>query len=378
MRVIFGFVLSLIILLELGCNLSVEANSEIDILQQIQQEIEQKKDIVDQQEKQLNRVEETAQGYLKTIDNYIKITQSQLGDYETQINLANQDLTLIEAELNTAKKAYQPKLKAMVDRLRFLQRQPLSEQGWDILLKSGDFNEFLDRRNRLKLVYQADRKKLAELQQVANHIKQQKMQIEEKKLQIILIAQQLLSQQQQYEGQKQLQQQVIQQLNQDQNTLLAAQLQLEKDSQTIGLLIEQRVAQNPNPMIKGQGKFIYPNSASITSGFGWRKHPILGYKRLHTGIDFGGSYGSSIRAVDDGIVLFSGWYGGYGNAIVLRHDKGISTLYGHCSKLYVKEGDRVTQGQLIAEIGSTGLSTGPHLHFEVREKGQPVDPMKYF
>jgi murein DD-endopeptidase MepM/ murein hydrolase activator NlpD len=84
-----------------------------------------------------------------------------------------------------------------------------------------------------------------------------------------------------------------------------------------------------------------------------------------------------IRAADSGIVIFAGWYGGYGYAVVIDHGNGIATLYGHTSKLYVAEGQAVKRGDAIAAVGSTGLSTGPHLHFEVRQDGEPVDPMAY-
>jgi murein DD-endopeptidase MepM/ murein hydrolase activator NlpD len=122
---------------------------------------------------------------------------------------------------------------------------------------------------------------------------------------------------------------------------------------------------------------MFPSDAEITSGFGWRRHPILRQERFHAGIDFGASYGSTIRAAEGGKVIFAGWYGGYGNTVIINHGGGISTLYGHTSKLYVSQGKIVQPGEAIAAVGSTGLSTGPHLHFEVRQDGEPVDPMAY-
>ncbi len=106
-------------------------------------------------------------------------------------------------------------------------------------------------------------------------------------------------------------------------------------------------------------------------------HPILGYERFHSGIDIGADYGTVIHAADSGTVIFAGWYGGYGNAIIIDHGGGITSLYGHTSELYVSEGQQVQRGQTIAAVGSTGFSTGPHLHFEVRANGEPVDPSAY-
>jgi murein DD-endopeptidase MepM/ murein hydrolase activator NlpD len=146
-------------------------------------------------------------------------------------------------------------------------------------------------------------------------------------------------------------------------------------------LIKKQISANspnlPNNGIFGTGQLIPPSDASISSNFGWRVHPILGDSRFHSGIDFGDDYGSTIRAADNGVVIFAGWYGGYGNAVIINHGEGITTLYAHLSKIDVSEGQKVQVGEAIAAVGSTGLSTGPHLHFEVRKDGEPVDPMDY-
>lgn len=113
----------------------------------------------------------------------------------------------------------------------------------------------------------------------------------------------------------------------------------------------------------------------ITSGFGLRRHPILGYSRLHAGIDFGAAYGSPIYAVSDGTVSFAGWHGGHGNYVKLEHGGGFGTGYGHMSRIAVSPGSHVRAGQVIGYVGSTGLSTGPHLHYELYRSGAPVNPM---
>jgi len=113
----------------------------------------------------------------------------------------------------------------------------------------------------------------------------------------------------------------------------------------------------------------------ITSNFGARRHPILGYTRMHAGIDFGAAYGSPIYAVSDGNVIFSGWHGGHGNYVKLDHGGGFATGYGHMSRIAVGSGGHVRAGQVIGYVGSTGLSTGPHLHYELYRNGTPVNPM---
>jgi murein DD-endopeptidase MepM/ murein hydrolase activator NlpD len=128
----------------------------------------------------------------------------------------------------------------------------------------------------------------------------------------------------------------------------------------------------------GHGVLAVPiPGAPITSGFGPRVHPIYGDVRVHTGVDFGASYGTPIHAAADGVVVSAGPLGGYGNATVIDHGNGLATLYGHQSSIAVAPGQRVGRGQVIGYVGCTGLCTGPHLHFEVRVRGTPVDPMQY-
>jgi murein DD-endopeptidase MepM/ murein hydrolase activator NlpD len=116
------------------------------------------------------------------------------------------------------------------------------------------------------------------------------------------------------------------------------------------------------------------DGARITSNFGARRHPILGYTRMHPGIDFGAPKGTPVYAAGDGVVERAGWAGGYGNFVKIGHTSGWETGYGHLSKILVRAGQRVRQGQIVALVGSTGLSTGPHLHYEISLKGTKINP----
>ncbi|SBV31242.1 Peptidase M23B [uncultured Sphingopyxis sp.] len=123
-----------------------------------------------------------------------------------------------------------------------------------------------------------------------------------------------------------------------------------------------------------RGGMMRPTRGRVTSTFGMRRHPILGYKRMHSGIDFGGGYGAPIHAVSDGVVTIAGRHGGFGNYVKLNHGKGLGTGYGHMSRIAVRSGQRVRRGQVIGYIGSSGLSTGPHLHYELYRNGRAVNP----
>ena len=123
-----------------------------------------------------------------------------------------------------------------------------------------------------------------------------------------------------------------------------------------------------------RGGMARPTNGRVTSTFGMRRHPILGYKRMHSGVDFGGGYGAPIYAVSDGVVTIAGRHGGFGNYVKLNHGGGLGAGYGHMRRVAVRSGQRVTRGQVIGYIGSTGLSTGPHLHYELYRNGRAVNP----
>ena len=123
--------------------------------------------------------------------------------------------------------------------------------------------------------------------------------------------------------------------------------------------------------------WVLPSPGAITSWFGPRLHPILGYTRMHNGVDFNCWTGDPIRSATDGIVIMAQYYGGYGYTIIVQHANSLSTLYAHLSAFNSQVNDYVVAGQQIGQCGTTGLSTGPHLHFEVRQSGAPVNPLPY-
>ncbi len=129
----------------------------------------------------------------------------------------------------------------------------------------------------------------------------------------------------------------------------------------------------------GTGKFCWPapSYTRISSPYGWRNHPIFKTQKFHSGVDLAAPGGSNILAAESGTVKFAGWNGGYGNCLIIDHGGGITTLYGHASKLCVSKGAYVTKGSVVAKVGTTGNSTGNHLHFEVLINGKTTDPMAY-
>ncbi|NJM68832.1 MAG: peptidoglycan DD-metalloendopeptidase family protein [Scytonema sp. RU_4_4] len=364
-------------------------SNSLKVLRQKQRVINQKRQDIAQEHQRLSNLQQAAQNRLNSIEKNLNTTDTQIQDSETQLQLATARQKQLQANVAASEVSYQQRQEATITRLRFLQRSRVS-QGWTILLQSQNLTDFLERRHHLKLVYQADQKILEKLAAQVKYINQQKTAIEYQKNEIDLIRQQLLAQKADYQAQAQLQGKIIKRLQGDRRALEAALAQLEEDSKALKELIQQKVAEaeasqktqtktfsSNSIILRGTRAFGYPINASTSSSFGWRMHPIVGERRFHTGLDFAANYGSIIRAAETGTVIFAGWYGGYGKAVIINHGNGMTTLYGHTSELYISEGQKVKRGQRIAAVGSTGLSTGPHLHFEVRRHGTPVDPMNY-
>ena len=361
--------------------LPVLAQTPIDQLQKQQSDLERKRSTVNEQRDRLQHQENSAQTKLGGIQTNIKATSEQISVNEKKLQDASQNLNKLQSSLASVEAGYQQKQFATIARLKFLQRQQ-HIQGGAILLQSHNLNEFLDRRYQLQRVYQGDRQTLAALKVQSNKIETRRRAVSTQKNTVALLTQQLLAQKSEFQAEADTQKTNIDRLKQDRGALEAAEDQLSRDSENIAALIQERLAEqarsNIAAVLPSTGLMGYPCNGPITSPVGDRMHPILGYVRFHAGLDFGADYGSPIFAAKVGTVILAGWYGGYGQAVLIDHGGGVTTLYGHTSDLYVSEGDTVQRGQAIATIGSSGLSTGPHLHFEVRVSGEPVNPLSYF
>jgi murein DD-endopeptidase MepM/ murein hydrolase activator NlpD len=152
------------------------------------------------------------------------------------------------------------------------------------------------------------------------------------------------------------------------------QAEFEASSQQLSvlesMLFEQELELKSQPTTR-------PTEGFVTSGFGYRMHPVLGGRAHHNGIDFEANIGDPVRSAGNGLIKFAGWKSGFGNVVEIDHQNGYVTLYAHNSAFVVKEGDIVRAGQVVAKAGSTGRSTGPHVHFEVHKDGRPVNPRAF-
>ena len=276
----------------------------------------------------------------------------------------------------------------------------------DVLFGAQDFGDFLTRMDLLKRVMIHDSELVANVLQYQTEIKEVGKQLEaDRKIQEELAAK--AEEAKNISLEKVAKQQALIDLmendkeiyNQQYDEMMASSAEVERliqenkyrkaaeeEARRRQAEMEARAAQAGNVMEFGEdeyvmqsygGGMIWPISGPITSEFGWRTHPIFGNARFHSGLDIGGDYGMPIHAAQGGIVIEAGWIGGYGNTIMIDHGGGIVTLYGHNESLAVGVGQSVSQGEVIAYCGSTGNSTGPHCHFEVRLNGEPVSPWNY-
>ncbi|MFN8968900.1 MAG: murein hydrolase activator EnvC family protein [Pseudanabaena sp.] len=349
----------------------------VDELKNYQNFVDQQRQIIQKQQEQINALTKPAQSRLDALRRNVRVTDAQIKDNEKKIRQAREQLQTLNTKLQELEYDLNKRRGATTARLQYLQRQQL-QRWWVTLLSSQDLNQFADRRRQIERIYDRDRKLLADLSQRSNQVEKQRNQIVAQKNEIELLTQKLKYQKSNIESEAVAQQNTINRLKSDRQALSQAEDRLAEDSRRLSQIILSKVQPYDGLILPpGTGQLMYPTIGPVTSNFGWRTHPILGTERFHAGIDFGADYGSLIYASEQGRVIYADWYGGYGNAVIVDHGNGMTTLYAHCSDLYVKDGDVVAKGQPIAAVGSPGFSTGPHLHFEMRANGEPIDPAAY-
>jgi murein DD-endopeptidase MepM/ murein hydrolase activator NlpD len=364
----------------------VGAQTPADVFRQQRQQVQQQQQQIQQERERVETLEKDAQKNLGGIRKTIETTTEEITANTAKLQTANDRLKQLETDLGKTEAVYRKQQTATAARLQVMQRQR-SSSGWAVLLQSQSLNDFLDRRERLKRVFEADRQVLKQLKTETDKILAKRNTVEQQKNQIAILTQRKLAQKSEQKQREAFQQQTIARLKTDRMALEAALGILSQDSVNLTELIRQRaqveqgqriVGGGPSQVVViGSGQVSFPVNAPITSEFGSRLHPILGYEKFHAGVDFGADYGEVIRSAAPGYVIFAGWYGGYGNTVIVDHGNDVTTLYAHADGLYVLEGQQVQRGEPIALVGSTGLSTGPHLHFELRANGEPVDPLPY-
>ena len=246
----------------------------------------------------------------------------------------------------------------------------------DSLVHSESATDYMDYLYYQKKVIEFDRNLLTVLKTQSKDIEKYSVILEEESKRIADVQRKLKTIEKDISYQQNEQRVILSKLKKETSMYESSERQLERESiKLIYKIAELSSNKKDNP--DSTGKFVYPVKARITSPFGPRRHPIFGVRSMHSGIDLAAPYGTPVKASEGGLVIYSGWYGGYGKVVIVDHSQGYSTLYAHLSTVKAKVGDRIKQNQTLGYEGSTGYATGPHLHFEVRSKGKPKNPVLF-
>jgi len=307
--------------------------------------------------------------------------QIQLSSTTQKYNALIYNLSSMENQLNYAIKEFNSIDAQMKDRIRQVYKHQRSGM-FELILSATDVNTLLDMFYFEKIVIKDDYKRMQAVKAKADEIARLKAQVESQKKLVEASIRDINAQKSIIQGSIAENKTMIERLKKDKSYYEKTERELARQSASIQSMIASLTGGNKStPVVVSSTGFIRPISGPITSPFGYRIHPIFKSRIFHSGIDIGGPNGGAIRASNDGRVIFSGWYGGYGKVVILDHGvingKPITTLYAHMSAINVSNGQNVTKGQTLGREGSTGYSTGPHCHFEVRVNGKPTNPFEY-
>jgi len=347
----------------------------------IQEKKERKDEIASEKAKisrDLKAKKQTKQAYwqeLNQITHNLAVTDSQLGIKERELDRKKNQIQIASDTLAQAQKDLETNQKNFESRLRIYYKSGQSDI-INIIVDSKDLSDLVYRIHYTDCLLSFD-------EEMIKTIREQKVLLSEekdKRTKEVREKEQLYNEiwdlRTSYNEDKKEQEQRIKKLQKNIRELESVLAELDREDMEIAFFLQ--AAAKGGLSTNFDGSFSCPlHSYQVSSGFGMRRHPIFRRVRMHNGIDLSSSYGNPAAAAGAGRVIFAGWKTGYGNTVMIDHGKGMATLYGHLSSILVSVGQDVAEGQPIGKVGSTGWSTGNHLHFEVRENGKAKNPTKY-
>jgi len=375
------FCFGLILPIQTGC---YAAQTETSLSQKLRQ-TNNKRNLILQKKQQADLKLKKEKNKLNTNQQKLEEAHVRLKNTTVQYNNLVSNLSSMEAQLNRAVAEFQKIDFEMKKRIREVFKHQRYGM-FQLILSAKDVNTLLDTFYFEKIVINNDYKRLQAMRTKAKQIAGLKAQVEDQKRKIEASIREINTQRATIQSSIAENKNMIERLNKDKSYYEKTERELAAQSASIQNMIAAMTKNNSSKKSGGQqikvtGGFIRPISGPITSPFGYRTHPIFKSRIFHSGIDIGGPNRGAIKASNDGKVIYSGWYGGYGKVVILDHGvingQPITTLYGHMSQINVSNGQYVKKGQTVGLEGSTGYSTGPHCHFEVRVNGKPVNPLNY-
>lgn len=386
-----------IIITMLSTNLTLAANLE----KQKQEYDEQAQQALEQSEKLKYKIESVSDAK-RLLDEAADEATANFDQKQAELDETLARIDENQARLDKAQKNLKSKQKVLSRRVRDIYINGRLNY-LDVLFGASDFSDFMTRMDLFKRVIALDYELVRFMLEQRNEIESTQALLEHDKIEQIQLAEQAEKLRDIQIEKVAAQQELIDAMMYDKDVFDQQYQEMLAASEYIQQLIVERDAAeklrrekaesrkqkktptrtNKNPDddeeidLSAFSEMISPVDGEITSEFGWRTHPIFGDRIFHSGIDIAAEYGTPIVAAKDGVVTNAGWISGYGNTVIIDHGSGISSLYGHNQSLAVSVGDEVKQGETISFCGSTGNSTGPHCHFEVRQDGEPVSPWDF-
>lgn len=342
-------------------------------------QLEKRKREFHERVKQVRKKEQLALLRLHNIQTKLNATRGVLTHHKKELRTTEHKIGETEEKLEKNKSTEETLSDQAKDRLKEIyEGQRLSFL--EMLFSVDSLQLLLDRYYFQERIVEQDKRLLQDLRTKAALLSQKKEQLGDKANKLGSLVSEFAKKAMAIAKEKFDQEQVAQRLRTQRTFYEQAEKQLALESQRLEtqiLEMENSNRQTTKNMATGSGRMAMPLAAQVTSPFGWRRHPIFGVRKFHTGIDLAGPNHSTIRAADSGNVLYTGWYGGYGKVAIISHGNCMATLYAHMSRIAVAAGQNIRKGDVLGYEGSTGFSTGPHLHFEVRVNGKPNNPLNF-
>ncbi len=373
-----------------------EFNVEAATSQELQEEIRE----LEKKEAEIQDKIDGLQDDKDSAEEKAEALQEQVDTMETKVSLISQKIASLDSQIAQKQKLIDQKENELKDEKELLKKRLraiyIAGASSDILvlLSAEDFGDFLEKSEVIKCITSDTKEIMEKLQSEIDEINKEKKSIQETKKEQDALKQQLVTEQTALDAKYREAQGAYDSIAKTEAELKEEAEELEKmmeEAQAEFNRLAQQAAQGggnaPSVNIDpGAYGFAWPYGGPyyISSGYGWRTHPTLGYQKFHGGVDItgAGAYGKPIYAIADGVVILSQYYDSYGECIMINNGSfngtNITSLYAHCSSRVVYNGQSVTKGQLIGYVGSTGRSTGPHLHFEIRANGSQVNPLNYY
>lgn len=314
---------------------------------------------------------------VEKLDNRIETAQTELAEQEGKITKLKESIAEKQEDLNSVTERYNKQVELFKKRM-VATYEAGETQYLDVLLRSKNLSDFLSSYFLIDELTNIDKQLINDLDDRKKSIDLSKQKLENEKDELATIIENQTMTTKTLENTKILRESFISKLSDDEKNIQAKIDEINAQYEDVNRQILELAQQGlDTKYIGGQLAWPVPGYTTITSKFAMRVHPITGQYKLHTGVDIGAPMGANFIAANDGVITKAGPNAAYGNMVVIDHGGGISTLYAHGSEILVEVGQTVKRGDPVLKVGSTGYSTGPHAHFEVRINGVAVDPLPY-